>query len=450
MAEINNALALGVKPAEFDIIKPLAAAAQINSLRANTAQTEQETGYRQFQQDQNEGYRVPEVNTLAEAHQKQMGMAGQLGNMMVNDPSPAGVKQAIEAAKKSGIPIDPKTEQHLLSAPPQQIIQYGKNLQAAGQTSTANIEQSPGQVAKRAASTKVGEASGITGEEPPPLIPRARAPVPSSKAIMGDDEAVKKGLYSPTPDQIKRGVLGPPSDQPGDLTLRANEVQARAAERSNLAPRLAEEYTGIKQEAMNAASTKYLLRNLNDDAERFPTGKGANVAGAMKQWLQAAGQLPGVGAGIKKITGDYSDPVAAFEALQKNAGQLTRATLKDAEGKAASEYSMIQKQLPNAELSPRGLKLVVSQMTAPEDYKQAKLQAADKWRATHGGTIDGFASDWNKNIGPGAFLFGRLSPEEQTGLVDRLKKTPEGMNTLKSLRTQMHWAHENGLSSVLD
>ena len=201
---------------------------------------------------------------------------------------------------------------------------------------------------------------------------------------------------------------------------------------------------------MNAATTKYLLRNLNDDAERFPTGKGANTAGAIKQWMQAAGQLPGVGPGIKKIIGDYSDPVAAFEALQKNAGQLTRATLKDAEGKAASEYAMIQKQLPNAELSPGGLKLITAQMTAPEDYKQAKLQAADKWRASHNGTIDGFASDWNKNIGPGAFLFGRLPPNEQTGLVERLKKTPAGMEALQSLRSQMKWAHENGLCSVLD
>lgn len=445
MAEINNSLALGIKPMEMDISKPLEAAAKINSLRASTAQTEQETGYRQFQQDQGGGYRATEQNTLAEAHQKQLGVAGQIGNMMVNAKSMSDRQQAIKAAEDSGVKIEPDVKQHLLSAPDAQFKQYGQNLQRAGQSSTTNIEQNPTQIGNRAAAGASGTAAGAIDEPyKPPGKPMTAPQVEGaiSSRINRDGSSRVLSLEGNVPDQQAAPAVS--------SLEKKGAIEARNIEKTALAPRLAEEYSGIKQEAMNAATTKYLLRNLNDDAERFPTGKGANTAGAIKQWMQAAGQLPGVGPGIKKIIGDYSDPVAAFEALQKNAGQLTRATLKDAEGKAASEYAMIQKQLPNAELSPGGLKLITAQMTAPEDYKQAKLQAADKWRASHNGTIDGFASDWNKNIGPGAFLFGRLPPNEQTGLVERLKKTPAGMEALQSLRGQMKWAHENGLSSVLD
>src|SRR5882724_6619855 len=102
MAEINNSLAAQIKSDPIDIGKTLLTASQINSLRANTAQTEQETGYRQFQQDQGGGYRASEQNTLAETAQKRLGIAGQIGNMMVNAKTAEDRKQAIKAAKDSG------------------------------------------------------------------------------------------------------------------------------------------------------------------------------------------------------------------------------------------------------------------------------------------------------------------------------------------------------------
>lgn len=473
MAEINNALAAQVNAAPVDIGKTLLTIGQIRALntksdleQAQTARSQQDLAHIQNTLSRNGGYDIPETQGLAqtqkiksETSNVQAETYGRIGNILANNPTPEGVAAAAAVAKSSGIEVPDLVQGHFNSLPPEKIREAGKRLQAYGQSSTSNIEQNPNQIASRTNATTRGAKAGELGIETPAPIPVAapappvttdRPPVPSSKAIMGDDEAVKAGIYSPTPAQIARGVTGPDFSKPGSMKLEAAKVQARGQEIVDAAPKLAEEYQGYKTDAANATNTKYLLKNLSDDAARFPTGKGANIAGATRQWLQAATQLPVIGDGIKKIVGDNSDPAAAFEAVQKNAGQLTRATLKDVEGRAASEYNMIQKQLPNAELTPKGLSLVTAQMSAPEDYKQAKLIAVERWRSEHGGTIDGFSSDWNKNIGPGAFLFGRLPKDEQAAMVQRLNKTPEGQRTLSSLKSQLKWAHDRGLDSVID
>ena len=57
-----------------------------------------------------------------------------------SETSTRGLNEAIKMAKDAGKKIDPETEQHLLSSPPQQIVQYGKNLQAGGmQPSNTNV-----------------------------------------------------------------------------------------------------------------------------------------------------------------------------------------------------------------------------------------------------------------------------------------------------------------------
>ena len=75
MAEINNSLAAAIT--QPDIGKTLLTAGQIKEMQAktaleeaSTAQTQQNTDYNAFQQQQNGGYRVPDVNTLAETAQK--------------------------------------------------------------------------------------------------------------------------------------------------------------------------------------------------------------------------------------------------------------------------------------------------------------------------------------------------------------------------------------------
>lgn len=444
MAEINNSLALGVKPVEFDITKPLEAAAKINSLRASTAQTEQETGYRQFQQDQNAGYRVPEVNTLAEAHQKQIGIAGQIGNMLVNDQSLAGRKQALQAAKDSGVKIDPQVEQHMLTAPAAQVKQYGQNMQRAGQNATANIEQNPTQIGNRAAASASGGLAGTVDE---PYKP----PGPSMTQPQVDGAIATRTNRDGSPRVLS--LSGNVPEQPGTPMTSLEKkavIDARTAERTGTAQKNVEEFAGYKQAAANSSTTKTVLRSLNDDAERVYTGKGATNKGDAQKWILAASNLPGVGSLVKHFAGDQSDPVAAIENIRKNIGIISRQAVGDIHETSAAALESVQNSLPTEEMSSKGLKLATSQMMAIEDFKQARLQSAQKWKDTHNGTLDGFASDWSKNMGPATFVMARLPMEEQIAVRKRLGSTPEGRRTLDAIDKQLAWGHKNGLDSVVD
>lgn len=442
MAEINNSLALGVKPMELDVGKTLQQAAQINSLRASTAQTEQETGYRQFQQDQNAGYRVPEVNTLAEAHQKQMGIAGQIGNMLWNDQSLAARKQAIQAARDSGVKIDPQVEQHILSAPAAQVKQYGQNMRMAGQSSTSNREQNPGEIGPRSAAGASGSAAGAVDEPYKPPGPAMTAPQV--------DNAVKTRTNRDGSPRVL-SMEGNVPEQPGTTSLEKKQIiDARGQERGGTALKNVEEFSGYKQAAANSLTTKTVLRSLQDDAERVYVGKGAINKGEAQKWILAATKLPWAGPLVKHFAGDQSDPVAAIENIRKNIGIISRQAVGDIHETSAAALESVQNSLPTEEMSSKGLKLATSQMMAIEDFKQARLQSAQKWKDTHNGTLDGFASDWSKNMGPATFVMARLPKEEQLAVRKRLGATPEGKRTLDAIDKQLQWGHAHGLDSVVD
>jgi hypothetical protein len=445
MAEINNSLALGVKPAEFDIAKTLLPAAQINYLRANTEQNQQETQYRQFQQDSNEGYRVPEVNTLAEAHTKQMGIAGQIGNMLVGDQSLASRKQAIQAARDSGVKIDPNVEQHILSAPASQVKQYGQNMQRAGQTATANIEQNPNQIGNRAAAGASGAAAGAVDE---PYKP----PGPAMTAPQVDNAVKTRTNRDGTPRVLSlEGNVPEQPGAPGTTSLEKKQIiDARGLERGGTAQKNVEEFSGYKQAAANSSTTKTVLRSLQDDAERIYTGKGAEPKAAAQKYLLAAQSLPGVGPLIKHFVGDQTDPVAAAENISKNIGIISRQAVGDIHETSAAALESVQNSIPTIGTSNKGLKLATSQMMAIEDFKQARLQQAQAWKDSHNQSLDGFAADWNKNMGPATFVMARLPREEQLAVRKRLGATPEGKRTLDAIDKQLAWGHKNGLDSVID
>jgi hypothetical protein len=141
MAEINNSLALGVKPAEFDIGNTLLKAGQINYLRANTAKTQQDVDYNLHLQDQNPlGNRPQEVNTLADASQKHADLRGRAANEIYNDPSDAGVQLAFKHFEDNGTPLDSLTKQKIMAMPPAQRQQTALNIRNGAMPSSTNME----------------------------------------------------------------------------------------------------------------------------------------------------------------------------------------------------------------------------------------------------------------------------------------------------------------------
>jgi hypothetical protein len=133
MAEINNALALGVKADAPDIGKTLLNVGQINSLRANTAKTQQDIDYNQLLQDQGTaGMRPQEENTLAEAHTKQADLRGRAANEIYNDPTDAGVQRAFQHWEAGGAPLDSLTKQRILAMPPAERKQTALQIRQGG------------------------------------------------------------------------------------------------------------------------------------------------------------------------------------------------------------------------------------------------------------------------------------------------------------------------------
>jgi len=447
MPEIDNSLAASIKP--LDVGGALAKAAQLRESTLKGDILQQSYGEREREYQENGGLTSGQRATMSKTQQEAMGP---IGNILANDQSPGAVDQALSLAKRAGIPIDPLTEGHLRSATPAQIKQYGMNAQRLGQSSSSNIEQSG--IPAGNTTREAGKYHPYAMPENAPVISQTEAATGGRKPTMAQvDNAIKTGRnFDGSPRVLSTAdIVGSPVPPSGivrnpDGSISSNVTPETTATQKSLA----EDYGQYKESAKNAAMTKYVLKNMSDDADRLSTGKGATFTNNVKQWLQSAQTLPGVGSAVKSITGDISDPIAAFEAIQKNAGQLTRATLKDVDGKAASEYSMIQKQLPNAEMSPRGLKLVTAQMMAPEDFKQAKLQAADRWKASNNGSLAGFEGDWNKNISPSTFLFARLPPQERDALVKNLSKTDTGKAQLEKIKREAVWAHKAGLDEFVD
>lgn len=425
MAEINNSLAASINSQPVDLGKTLLTIGQLNALRTRSALEEAST-----------------ANVQQETYQKQSDLRGRAANEIYNDPSDEGVQRAFEHWENGGAPLDSLTKQRILAMPPAQRRATAAQIRSGAMPSSTNMEAT-GEVTRN-------QGQYIPQGIPPnePITNRTAAATGGPSQAQVDNAINTRRNFDGSPRVTSTAdIVGTPQIvRNPDGSISSNITPETTATQTSLA----QDYAGYRDSAKNAAMTKYVLKNMADDADRLSTGKGATFTNNAKQWIQSAQTIPGVGSVVKSITGDISDPIAAFEALQKNAGQLTRATLKDVDGKAASEYQMIQRQLPNAEMSPRGLKLVTSQLIAPEDYKQAKLQAADNWKKANRGSLGGFEADWNKNISPSTFLFARLPAADRDTLIKNLNKTDTGRAQLQAIKRQAQWAHDNGLDEFID
>lgn len=439
MAEVNNSLALGVKPVEFDIAKPLEAAAKINSLRASTAQTEQETGYRQFQQDENAGYRVGDVNTLAEAHTKQLGLAGQVGNMMVNARSMSDRQQAIKAAEDSGIKIDPGVKQHLLSAPEAQFKQYGENMRKAGQSATANMETSgestrnqgqyvPEPLAPNTPySNRTAVATGTAGGPPQAQVDNA---IKTGRNFDGSPRVTSAADVvgaAPTPsfsDRFKGGpsdmftpsiVKGPGGTISSSVTPATTALQGQAVEQYKKAGEIAQTAQGLGQRLDMMDHSADVMNSASWSA----TGSGANakmgLAKSVNSLLQTVGLPPAV------------DPnkVANWEDLNK---ETTRAGFDLARTLGSREAATIVQSsvsaVPGAENSQLGFKLVSSGIRQAIQRETDYYNYATDYAQSHRGNTFGADVEFNKKFPAALYAKTAVANSIDPRAIEKLKGSP--------------------------
>lgn len=272
---------------------------------------------------------------------------------------------------------------------------------------------------------------------------RPGGPVPSSPKIMGDDEAVKSGLYSPTPEQQARGVVQTPNSRvaQGFGVAQPALTVGQAKENEGYGTEMAKALPALTEKANNSRQANFTLDQMRQESQSWDMGKGGTALATAQQYMKPFANALG--------STVFDQPVADFESFQKNTGTLVRQAVKEVSPRAAvQEFQLIQNQLPSANMSRQGFNQIVNQFQAVNDFNIAKAQAGQAWRDSHG-TMDKFETEWNKNVTPSAFLVSRLPPEQLGALKANLERTPEGRTTLGSINRQLQWASDNKLDELV-
>ena len=369
-----------------------------------------------------------------ETADKRLEVGAKVAQMIISDPSDAGIERAHQAARDAGIDTNPLSFQQMLRMRPEERVAAAK-AKVAGGISSADYTAPHNVPPTDAINTRGGMLA---------------TPVPSTPSVVGDKEAVQSGMYAPTAAEQAQGwVRPPPSSRVAQTfgTMQPAMTPGQVKENEAYGGELAKTLPALGEKADAARNMNFTLDQMKAESEKIPMGKGAATTMATAQWVKSlADKIPG----LKEAIGDpLADPVAAYENLNKNSGILVRQAVKEVSPRAAvQEFQMIQGQLPSADMSRGGFKQIVNQFQAVNDYSIAKHQAGQAYRDATG-SMDGFDAQWNKNVTPSAFLVAGLPPDQQGALKANLEKTAEGRTTLKSLQTQLKWAHDHNLDAMV-
>lgn len=162
--------------------------------------------------------------------------------------------------------------------------------------------------------------------------------------------------------------------------------QARVAESKKTGMEMGE-YVGKAQAdaALAAVSNRY-LDNMDMAAKDFTPGKLAPMQSSLIQWAQAAG-VP-ISEEDRKAAGSIQ---ALTSMAIKMAGQATRQS--DAQP-SQLQYFKILESMPNEGRTPEGFRAIMSYLRDTNNYAVEKHAQLTQWRATHGGSAEGFEAQW--------------------------------------------------------
>jgi hypothetical protein len=201
---------------------------------------------------------------------------------------------------------------------------------------------------------------------------------------------------------------------------------------------LAEQTGSIDEDATSAVQGNFLLDQMRNESQSWRMGKFADFEGSARAYLQAFGTQ------FNLKTPDLDKQLGDFQSFVKNAGNLTRTATRSVSSRAGvQEMQLIQSSLPSPEMSGRGFNQVADQLQSVNDFSIAKQTAAQQWRDSHQGTLEGFNIDFNSKVGPAAFLIHRMDADSLQQMAANMQKTPDGRAALKRLMDQVSYAQAN-------
>jgi len=254
--------------------------------------------------------------------------------------------------------------------------------------------------------------------------PQAAATPPVAPLVSGI-----KGQQNVNPGApaIQPGVMpgGPIATELSPMEKESQREQAAMMEKGNAT---------LNTTANQAVNNNFTIDQMRNESQTWRQGWGATQIQSGAAMLQG---LYGI-AGIKAPNLD--NQVGDFNAFQKNAMMLTQQVVRQTSSRAAvQEFQMIQKALPSADMSHGGFDQVANQLQAVNDFTIAKQQAAQAWRQTHDGTLQGFDTAFNQTVTPSVFWAIRTyseNPAEYKAAAAKLSATPGGKNVLNSITKQ--------------
>ena len=384
-----------------------------------------------------------------ETSDKALEVGGKIAQMIIADPSDAGVERAHQAAKDAGVDTNPMSFQQMLSLPPEQRVQAAKAKLAGGLTPaeyTAPHNVTP--------TDSVTSRGGIIGQAPVTGAATGAPPAGPASPQSGAAPNQQGGMIGAPGERILGGSIvadngGPIPGQPKPAapfgTVAPAMTPGQKAESDAYGGEMAKVLPALTDKANNSRQANFTLDQMRQESQSWDMGKGGATLATAQQYLKPLANALG--------STMFDKPVADFESFQKNAGTLTRQAVKEVSPRAAvQEFQMIQGQLPSANMSRQGFDQIVNQFQAVNDFNIAKAQAGQLWKDDKennpSGSMSGFETQWNKNVTPSAFLVSRLPPEQLGALKANLDRTPEGRATLKSITTQLQWAKAHNLDQL--
>jgi hypothetical protein len=180
-----------------------------------------------------------------------------------------------------------------------------------------------------------------------------------------------------------------------------------------------------------------------DDLSNFPHGAWADYVQNFNRVAQT------VAHGLGVATPGLDQSISGYEQYTKNSGQLVLKMMSDSSSSNRGGFRLAgligDKMVANPLMSKLGSQGVMGVMQGMTDYSQAKFLAEDAWLKKNG-NLDGFASDWNANVSPTAFVMYRLRqehPDAYKSLAHDISQTPSGKKDLADIQNQVIWAGEH-------
>jgi hypothetical protein len=430
MPEIDNSLAASVKP--LDVGGALAKAAQLREATINADLGQQKLQHNEREYGENAGLTSGERATMSKTQQEAMGP---IGNILSSDQSPQARQQAISLARRAGIPMDDMTAGHLMSAPPEQVKQYGINAQRLGQSSSSNIDQSgvpSGNITREAGrylphdvpagdsaiSNRTAVATGAAGQPPvrqitDTIVPNADGSLPSvpkQPAAPLFNDRFKGDMFTPGIVKNPDGTLS------SNITPGAQAMRGQAVKQYEKAGEVAQTAQGL---SMRLDMMDHSADVLNT-AGWSSTGAGANAklgaAKSVNSLLQTVGLPPAI------------DPnkVANWEDLNK---ETTRAGFDLARTLGSREAATIVQSsvsaVPGAESTPMGFKLVSSGIRQAIQREKDYYTFATDYAKTHRGNTFGADVEFNKQFPPDLYSKTAVANAIPPAAINMMKGDPK-------------------------